>query len=60
LALIGLFNVLGTYAAGVHWGSVWPKRYILAFIYLARAVAITRFFTGAADHRHSGLSCFPA
>lgn len=42
LALIGLFNVFGTYAAG--WlGQTLPKRYILAFIYGARAVAIGVF-----------------
>lgn len=42
LALIGLFNVIGTYAAGA-LGQRLPKRYILAFIYLARAVAISIF-----------------
>ena len=42
LALIGLFNVFGTYAAGV-LGQKLAKRKILAFIYLARAVAITVF-----------------
>lgn len=42
LALIGLFNVFGTYAAGV-LGQRLAKRHILAFIYLARAVAITLF-----------------
>ena len=42
LALIGLFNVIGTYAAGA-LGQRMPKRYILAFIYLARAVAISVF-----------------
>lgn len=42
LALIGLFNVLGTYAAGT-LGQRLPKRFILAFIYLARAAAITVF-----------------
>lgn len=42
LALIGLFNVIGTYAAGA-LGQRLPKRHILAFIYLARAVAITVF-----------------
>ena len=36
LALIGLFNVFGTYAAGV-LGQRMAKRHILAFIYLARA-----------------------
>lgn len=42
LALIGLFNVFGTYAAGV-LGQRLPKRNILAFIYLARAAAISLF-----------------
>jgi predicted MFS family arabinose efflux permease len=42
LALIGLFNVLGTYAAG-SLGQRLAKRKILAFIYLARAVAISVF-----------------
>ncbi|QDL53915.1 MFS transporter [Rhodoferax aquaticus] len=42
LALIGLFNVFGTYLAGV-LGQKMPKRYILAFIYSARAVAIAVF-----------------
>jgi predicted MFS family arabinose efflux permease len=42
LALIGLFNVFGTYAAGA-LGQRLPKRHILAFIYLGRAVAISLF-----------------
>jgi len=42
LALIGLFNVIGTYAAGA-LGQRMPKRYILAFIYMARAVVISIF-----------------
>ena len=42
LALIGLFNVVGTYAAGA-LGQRVAKRKILAFIYLARAAAITVF-----------------
>jgi MFS family permease len=42
LALIGLFNVIGTYAAG-SLGQRMAKRHILAFIYLARSVAITVF-----------------
>ncbi len=42
LALIGLFNVFGTYAAGV-LGQKMPKKNILAFIYMARAVAISIF-----------------
>ena len=42
LALIGLFNVFGTYAAGA-LGQRLAKRHILAFIYLARSVAIVVF-----------------
>jgi predicted MFS family arabinose efflux permease len=42
LALIGLFNVFGTYAAGA-LGQKMPKKNILAFIYLARAVVISIF-----------------
>ena len=42
LALIGLFNVVGTYAAGA-LGQRMPKRYILSGIYLLRALAITVF-----------------
>ncbi len=42
LALIGLFNVFGTYAAGV-LGQKMQKKNILAFIYLSRAVAISLF-----------------
>lgn len=42
LALIGLFNVFGTYLAG--WlGGRMPKRHILAAIYFARAIAIVLF-----------------
>jgi predicted MFS family arabinose efflux permease len=42
LALIGLFNVIGTYAAG-SLGQRLPKRYILSSIYLLRSVAIVIF-----------------
>jgi MFS family permease len=42
LALIGLFNVVGTYGAGV-LGQHFRKTRILAFIYLARAAAISVF-----------------
>jgi len=42
LALIGLFNVFGTYIAGV-LGERLAKRHILAAIYLLRSVAITLF-----------------
>jgi MFS family permease len=42
LALIGLFNVFGTYAAGV-LGQRMAKRHILAGIYALRSVAIVGF-----------------
>ncbi len=42
LALIGLFNVFGTYAAGA-LGQRMPKKNILVFIYFARAVVISVF-----------------
>jgi MFS family permease len=42
LALIGLFNVFGTYASGV-LGQRLPKKNILAFIYFSRAVVISIF-----------------
>ena len=42
LALIGLFNVFGTYAAG-SLGQRMAKKNILVFIYFARAVVITVF-----------------
>ncbi len=42
LALIGLFNVIGTYAAGA-LGQHMRKARILVFIYLARAVTIGIF-----------------
>jgi MFS family permease len=42
LALIGLFNVFGTYAAGA-LGQRLAKRHILAFIYFARAAVIAVF-----------------
>ena len=42
LALIGLFNVFGTYIAGT-LGQRMPRRHILAFIYFSRAVVITIF-----------------
>ena len=42
LAAIGLFNIAGSLAAG--WaGNIYPKRYILAIIYLLRSVAIAGF-----------------
>jgi MFS family permease len=42
LALVGLFNVFGTYVAGT-LGQTLAKRKILAFIYFGRAAAIAAF-----------------
>jgi MFS family permease len=42
LALIGLFNVLGSYAAGV-LGNKWRKPWLLSGIYGLRAVAMLAF-----------------
>lgn len=42
LALIGLFNVFGTYIAG-SLGQTMPKKNILTFIYTARSLAIVLF-----------------
>jgi MFS family permease len=42
LALVGLFNVIGTYTAG-ELGQRFPRRYILSAIYLLRSVCITLF-----------------
>jgi MFS family permease len=42
LALIGLFNVFGTYLAGMLGGRL-PKKYLLSTIYALRAIAIVAF-----------------
>jgi len=42
LAVIGLFNIIGSIGAGWLSGFL-PKRYILSFIYFVRAVAILVF-----------------
>ena len=42
LALIGLFNIFGTYSSG-YLAQRFPKRYLLSSIYLGRAFAITAF-----------------
>jgi predicted MFS family arabinose efflux permease len=42
LALIGLFNIIGTYAAGWLGGRI-SKKYILSGIYFARSVVIALF-----------------
>lgn len=42
LALIGLFNIFGTFTAG-HLGQHFPKRYLLSGIYVLRSVATVAF-----------------
>ena len=42
LALIGLFNIFGTYSSG-YLAQRFPKRFLLSGIYLGRAFAITAF-----------------
>jgi MFS family permease len=44
LALVGLFNVIGSYVAGVLGGRM-SKKYCLSFLYTARAVLILGFIT---------------
>jgi predicted MFS family arabinose efflux permease len=44
LALIGLFNIAGSLAAGA-LGQRFPKKYVLSLMYAARAVAIAAFVT---------------
>ncbi len=44
LALIGLFNVFGTYGVGM-LGQRYAKRHLLALIYLLRAVVIIAFIS---------------
>lgn len=42
LALIGLFNIFGSFMAG-KWGGIVPKRYLLSGIYILRSIAIVLF-----------------
>ena len=42
LALIGLFNIFGTYSAGI-LGQRFPKRYLLSGIYIGRSIVIMAF-----------------
>ena len=42
LAIIGLFNVVGTYVAG-RLGDIYRKKYLLSWLYLIRAIVITLF-----------------
>ena len=42
LALVGLLNIVGSYASGV-MGGIWRKKYLLSLIYLGRAIVIALF-----------------
>ncbi|HSO06969.1 MAG TPA: MFS transporter [Pelomicrobium sp.] len=42
LALIGLFNIFGSYTAG-HLGARFRRKYLLSYLYLARAAVISVF-----------------
>ncbi len=42
LALIGFFNILGTFACGA-LGGLYSKKYLLSLLYLLRALVITTF-----------------
>ena len=42
LALVGLFNIFGSYQAG-RLGGIWPKPYLLSGIYALRALVIALF-----------------
>jgi MFS family permease len=42
LALIGLFNIFGSFYAG-KWGGMMPKRYLLSGIYFIRSIVIGLF-----------------
>ena len=44
LSLVGIFNLVGTLIAG-YYGNRFPKKNILSFIYLGRAITITVFIT---------------
>jgi len=44
LALIGLFNILGSYVFGIS-ADRWRKKYVLSGIYLARAVVMVLFLS---------------
>jgi predicted MFS family arabinose efflux permease len=49
LALIGLFNIFGTYGFGLAGGR-WSKKKLLAAIYLARSAVIVLFLLAPLSH----------
>jgi MFS family permease len=44
IAIVGIFNVIGSYSAGIIGGK-YRKRYSLAMIYLLRSIVVTLFIT---------------
>lgn len=42
MAVIGFFNIIGTYLCG-HFGGRYSKKYLLSGLYLLRSIAITAF-----------------
>lgn len=42
LALIGFFNIFGTFAFGA-LGGKWPKKYLLSILYFSRAIVVIAF-----------------
>lgn len=42
LALIGFFNIIGSYLFGV-FGDIWRKKYVLSWLYFARAAVLAAF-----------------
>jgi len=56
IAVIGLFNIIGSIMSGWFSGRL-PKRYILSFIYFARALAIVAFVTLPASGLSAILFC---
>ncbi|BAT58978.1 major Facilitator Superfamily protein [Variibacter gotjawalensis] len=43
LALVGLFNVIGSYLFG-YLGGIYPKQYLLGGVYLLRSLAVAVYF----------------
>jgi predicted MFS family arabinose efflux permease len=54
LALIGLFNIVGSYSVGI-LGSHWPKNWLLSGIYFTRALTMTAFVLAPLTAWHVGL-----
>lgn len=44
IAIVGIFNIIGSYSAGVIGGK-YQKRYSLSLIYLLRSIVVTLFIT---------------